>query len=112
MIMEDSGMKRISSTKSGSLAKSISLTKTISLAISSLIVWLALAATSRGNPEDDSGRARVLAARIEALKVPDVAWRKIPWKSCVLEGLEESRRTGKPLMLWVFIDRPVDDTRC
>ena len=42
----------------------------------------------------------------------DLAWRRIPWKSCLVEGLRESRLLNKPLMLWVFIDRPVDDTRC
>ena len=53
-----------------------------------------------------------LLRQVEELKAPDVAWRKIPWKSCLLEGLRESRRSGKPLLLWVFIDRPVDDARC
>ncbi|MCZ6572625.1 MAG: hypothetical protein ACE10D_07275 [Planctomycetota bacterium] len=53
-----------------------------------------------------------LKAEVEALRVADVAWRRIPWKSCLVEGLQESRRLNKPLMLWVFIDRPVDDTRC
>ena len=55
---------------------------------------------------------RALKAELEALRVEDVAWREIPWKSCLVEGLKESRSLNKPLMLWVFIDRPVDDTRC
>jgi len=53
-----------------------------------------------------------LKAEIEALRVPKVAWRQIVWKSCLLEGLKESRETNKPLILWVFIDRPTDDARC
>ncbi len=53
-----------------------------------------------------------IQARIETLKAPDVAWRQIPWKSCLLDGLREARRTGKPLMLWIFIDRPAGDQRC
>ena len=53
-----------------------------------------------------------LRAEIEALKAPHVAWREIQWKSCLLEGLKESRAQKKPLMLWVFIDRPADDERC
>ncbi len=53
-----------------------------------------------------------LKAELEAMRVEDVAWRRIPWKSCLVEGLRESRLLNKPLMLWVFIDRPVDDTRC
>ena len=53
-----------------------------------------------------------LKTEIEALKAPKVAWREIAWKSCLLEGLNESRAKNKPALLWVFIDRPVDDARC
>ena len=53
-----------------------------------------------------------LTAEIEALKPQKVAWREIAWKSCLLDGLRESRATGKPVLLWVFIDRPTDDARC
>ena len=53
-----------------------------------------------------------LKAEIEALKAAKVAWREITWKSCLLEGLKESRARNKPALLWVFIDRPIDDARC
>jgi hypothetical protein len=53
-----------------------------------------------------------IRAKIEALRSPNVAWRQIPWKSCLLDGLRESREKKKPLMLWIFIDRPADDARC
>ena len=53
-----------------------------------------------------------LQAEIKALKAPKVAWREIAWKSCLLEGLREARAQGKPVLLWVFIDRPIDDARC
>jgi hypothetical protein len=53
-----------------------------------------------------------LQAEIQALKAPKVAWREIDWKSCLLEGLREARAKNKPALLWVFIDRPVDDERC
>jgi hypothetical protein len=53
-----------------------------------------------------------LRAEIDALKVPNIAWRQIAWKSCLLEGLQESRAKHRPVLLWVFIDRPVDDARC
>ena len=53
-----------------------------------------------------------LNAEIEALKSSKVAWREIAWKSCLLEGLKESRAKNKPALLWVFIDRPIDDARC
>lgn len=47
-----------------------------------------------------------------ALKKDDVAWRKIDWKTCLLDGLAESRQQKKPILLWIFIDRPIDDERC
>jgi len=53
-----------------------------------------------------------LKAEIETLKPAKVAWREIAWKSCLLEGLKESREKKKPVLLWVFIDRPIDDARC
>lgn len=53
-----------------------------------------------------------LKSEIESLRAPQPAWRGIPWKSCLLEGLAASREAKKPIMLWVFIDRPVDDARC
>jgi hypothetical protein len=53
-----------------------------------------------------------LKAQIEALKAPKIAWREIAWKSCLIEGLTESRAKNKPALLWVFIDRPTDDARC
>ena len=56
--------------------------------------------------------ADALKAEIEGLKPAKVAWREIAWKSCLLEGLKESREKGKPVLLWVFIDRPCDDARC
>jgi hypothetical protein len=53
-----------------------------------------------------------LTAQIEAIKAPKVAWRGIAWKSCLLEGLKESRAKGKPILIWMFIERPIDDERC
>jgi len=49
---------------------------------------------------------------IEALKPAKVAWREITWKTCLLEGLKESRAKNQPVLLWIFIDRPSDDARC
>jgi hypothetical protein len=56
--------------------------------------------------------AEALQTEIAALKVAKPAWREIAWKSCLLEGLNESRAQNKPALLWVFIDRPIDDARC
>ena len=62
--------------------------------------------------EKKQATPEALMAEIEALKVAKVAWREIAWKSCLLEGLKESREKKKPVLLWIFIDRPVDDARC
>lgn len=53
-----------------------------------------------------------LQAEIKALKAPKVAWREIAWKTCLFDGLREMRAKNKPALLWVFIDRPIDDERC
>ncbi len=53
-----------------------------------------------------------LQAEIKALKAPKDDWREIDWKSCLLDGLREARAKNKPALLWVFIDRPIDDERC
>ena len=53
-----------------------------------------------------------LKTEIESLKPAKLAWREIAWKSCLLEGLKESRAKNKPVLLWIFIDRPADDERC
>jgi hypothetical protein len=63
-------------------------------------------------PSRKAATLEALKAEIEALKVARVAWRAIAWKSCLLEGLRESRARHKPVLLWVFIDRPLDDARC
>ena len=56
--------------------------------------------------------AEALKSEIASMRVEDVVWRKIHWKTCLLDGLKTSREQKKPLILWVFIDRPVDDKRC
>ena len=63
-------------------------------------------------PEKKAATPAALKADIESLKAPSVAWREIAWKSCLIEGLKESREKKKPVLLWVFIDRPIDDARC
>ena len=53
-----------------------------------------------------------LREQVESLRASDTPWRGLPWKSCLLEGLATAKASGKPLILWIFIDRPVDDARC
>jgi hypothetical protein len=65
-------------------------------------------------PQPPKGPATpdALRTEIDGLKAAHVAWREIAWKSCLVEGLKESREKKKPVVLWVFIDRPADDARC
>jgi hypothetical protein len=77
----------------------------------SLIAGLSVA-NGFPDPATNEKSTEALQAEIEALKVGKIAWREIAWKSCLLEGLAESRAKHKPALLWVFIDRPVDDARC
>jgi len=70
--------------------------------------WSEEKATTR----DKAPTPEALVKEIDALKPAKVAWREIEWKSCLLEGLKESRDKSKPVLLWVFIDRPTDDARC
>ncbi len=49
---------------------------------------------------------------ISALRIDDIAWRKIDWRTCLLRGIKESKEQKKPVILWEFIDLPVDDKRC
>jgi hypothetical protein len=48
----------------------------------------------------------------DAMRLPNVAWRSIQWETCLLKGLRASRKKNKPLILWIFIDLPIDDKRC
>jgi hypothetical protein len=42
-----------------------------------------------------------LKAEIEDLRPAKIAWREIQWKTCLLEGLKESREKKKPVLLWI-----------
>ena len=79
----------------------------------SLALFAGLAMAQRPPSTASQGMMpEALKAEIEALRVPKVAWRDIQWKSCLLEGLKESREKKKPVLLWIFIDSPADDERC
>ena len=86
----------------------------IMTAVASLALLLAGLAPAQQPPTTakEPVSPEALKTTIETLKVARVAWREIAWKSCLLEGLKESRAKNKPVLLWVFIDRPIDDARC
>jgi hypothetical protein len=77
-----------------------------------LLMGGAVAILYIGTWAQEASNADPLKAQIDALKAPKVAWRGIPWRTCLADGLRESAEKKKPVLLWVFIDRPVDDKRC
>jgi hypothetical protein len=79
-----------------------------------LMAIIVVACAGNAWPQQPKGPLTVkgLEGEIESLRAPKVAWREVPWKSCLLDGLRESRAQNKPCLLWVFIDRPIDDARC
>ena len=78
------------------------------LAVLTSAVWAGEVKESK----DQAKSPAALKTEIEGLKAAKPAWREIAWKSCLLDGLRESRDKNKPVLLWIFIDRPVDDARC
>ena len=77
-----------------------------------LMVGVPAVAKAADEPAKQEPTAAALKAEIDALKPDKLAWREIVWKSCLLEGLKQAKAQHKPVLLWVFIDRPADDARC
>ena len=88
--------------------------RVVSIFFAALCVTIPAISGFAAESQQPSGRKSftALQSEVHALKVEKVAWRQIQWKTCLLEGLKASREQKKPLMLWIFIDRPFDDERC
>ena len=88
-------------------------TTTLLLAGASILLFSIGAAFGQSSPTKAAALSSAdLASRVQALKQEQVAWRKVDWRTCLIQGLKESRLQRKPILLWVFIDRPIDDERC
>jgi hypothetical protein len=97
----------------GSILKGELTMKKGTVAVSAVLLLAVVAwAQETRTPQKKASTPAALKAEIESLKSPRVAWREIAWKSCLIDGLKESRQKKKPVLLWVFIDRPIDDARC
>jgi hypothetical protein len=81
------------------------------IALGALLGSLVLAASPAAQEEGPLSLTDI-EKKVAAIRQDDVAWRKIPWKTCILGGLAAAQREDKPIMFWCHIDRPVDDTRC
>ena len=70
------------------------------------VAFLLLAAAGNAWSQDERPAQKALTpdalqADIEGLRPAKIAWREIQWKTCLLEGLKESREKKKPVLLWV-----------
>ena len=63
-------------------------------------------------PAKKATTPEALKAEIEGLRPAKLAWREIQWKTCLLEGLKESRAKKKPVLLWVIGPGEALDGRC
>jgi hypothetical protein len=61
--------------------------------------------------EKKAASPEALKAEIEALRDAKVAWRKVEWRTCLLDALKEAAREKKPVFLWVLGGAPADG-RC
>ena len=64
------------------------------------------------SPPKKATTPEALKAEIEALTPANVGWREIQWKTCLLEGLKESRAKKKPVLLWMVGPGEALDGRC
>ena len=67
-----------------------------------LLLFLLLVA-----PQDDPRTE--LRKQIEELSI-DQTWSRVPWKTCPIEAFAESRKTGKPVLVWALGGDP--EGRC
>ena len=76
---------------------------------------LAVVGTARAQDERPAKKAptpEALQTEIEGLRPAKIAWREIQWKTCLLEGLKESREKNKPVLLWMVGPGEALDGRC
>jgi hypothetical protein len=78
-----------------------------------LLVILSVVTWAQTSPVADKKAATpdALKGEIEALRDAKVAWRKVEWRTCLLDALNEVAREKKPLFLWVLGGAPADG-RC
>ena len=77
-----------------------------------IVVVMHLTSIAGATAPPDARSFEELRADVLSMKEEQVPWRAIQWKTCLLDGLRASREQAKPLMLWIFIDLPIDDERC
>ena len=86
--------------------------KRVTVAASVALLFTAIASAQEAtNPAKQAATPDSLKGDIEALEPARHVWREIPWKTCPLQALNESREQNKPVIAWVFLGTPSDE-RC
>ncbi len=80
--------------------------KPVFVAATWVVVINIAAAQEPAPPASRAATPEALRAEIEALKDAQVPWRRIAWKSCLLEGLQEARTQKKPVLVDAFNGEP------
>lgn len=75
------------------------------------IVAVLLPGSASGQDTKKPTSPEALKAEIEALRDAEVAWRKVEWRTCLLDALKEVAREKKPAFLWVLGGAPANG-RC
>ena len=83
------------------------------LLMGGLVAILSVGTWAQTSPLADKKTATpdALKSEIEALRDAKVAWRKVEWRTCLLDALKEVAREKKPVFLWVLGGAPADG-RC
>ena len=80
--------------------------------IGSVLLCAGIAWAQEARPAKKATTPEALQKEIEGLRPTKTAWREIQWKTCLLEGLKESRAKKKPVLLWVIGPGEALDGRC
>ena len=86
--------------------------KRVTLAVSLFLLAGMVSAQQAVSPTKKALTLEALQAEIESLRPAKLAWREIPWRSCLLEGLREARAKQRPVVLWAFGNGNPSEERC
>lgn len=64
---------------------------------------------SAAPPDGDESSVASLSSRVSALlpRPEEERWRKIPWRTDLLEARREANRTGRPIFMWLMNGNPL-----
>ena len=78
------------------------------------VMWFVGVIAAQDSPRPAADKAKTpesLKAEIEGLRDAQATWKKIQWRTCLLDALNEAGRENKPVLLWLLGAEPADG-RC